>query len=589
MGLGKTEAALFAAYRMLEAGRASGIYFALPTQLTSNKLFERFNAFLSQILAENCLHRSLLLHSNDWLLDTEMGEEGRPGGAWFNHAKRGLLAPFAVGTIDQALMAAMNVKHGFVRAFGLAGKVVVLDEVHSYDAYTGTLLDSLVELLRALHCTVIILSATLNRERRQQLLGCPLFSEDYPLITSSPAANPVNELSVPIATSRQVFFRLLEDEKCSIQEALVRAEQGQQVLWIENTVVEAQQRYLNLAARATEMGVACGLLHSRFVPDDRQAIERQWVGLFGKDGWPDRGKQGRILVGTQVLEQSLDIDADFLVSRFAPTDMLLQRLGRLWRHEKTPRATSAVCEAWVLAPPLEQAIAFPEKAFSSSAFVYSPYVLCRSLEVWQEKTVLILPHDIRQLIEYTYVARQEHGQMVRWLADLDNGTRWRTGRNAMRQLARITMADVGNTLPESKAQTRYSDTDNFDVLLLRQMLLLPDKKMTLLALLSGEQYLLPWQRNKFTRKEWRKLSATLMRQVVAVRGQDAPQKLPLATLEKFGLQHCFYLGSPVHEEAILRVALVDETGRLRGVQGAPLHEKYELDYRNDLGYQVIKH
>jgi CRISPR-associated endonuclease/helicase Cas3 len=113
----------------LAAGHASGIYFALPTQLTSNKIFERFNEFLSRILADDCKHRSLLLHANAWLLDTDMGEEGRPGGAWFNSAKRGLLAPFAVGTIDQALMAAMNVKHGFVRAFGLAGKVVILDEV----------------------------------------------------------------------------------------------------------------------------------------------------------------------------------------------------------------------------------------------------------------------------------------------------------------------------------------------------------------------------------------------------------------------------------------------------------------------------
>ena len=195
MGLGKTEAALYAAYRMLETNQASGIYFALPTQLTSNKIFDRFNDFLDRVLADGCQHRSLLLHGKAWLLDTDMGEEGRPGGAWFNQAKRGLLAPFAVGTIDQALMAAMNVKHGFVRAFGLAGKVVVLDEVHTYDAYTGTLLDALVDLLRSLHCTVIILSATLNRARREQLLGCALTSDAYPLITSMPAANPISEFA----------------------------------------------------------------------------------------------------------------------------------------------------------------------------------------------------------------------------------------------------------------------------------------------------------------------------------------------------------------------------------------------------------
>lgn len=374
MGLGKTEAALYAAYQMLEQGLASGIYFALPTQLTSNKIFERFNEFLKAVLAEDCRHRSLLLHSAAWLVDTEMGEEGRPGGAWFNQSKRGLLAPFAVGTIDQALMAAMNVKHGFVRAFGLAGKVVILDEVHSYDAYTGTLLDALVKLLRSLHCTVIILSATLNQSRRSQLLGADLYAQAYPLITAAAEGQPVQELPVAVdAPAQQVAVQLQPDDAAAVAQALARAEQGQQVLWIENTVKEAQTRYLDLAARAAELGVECGLLHSRFTMLDRARIEAHWVDAYGKLGKNKRNERGRILVGTQVLEQSLDIDADFLVSRFAPTDMLLQRMGRLWRHSDTPRAAGAQCEAWLLAPELAAAIEAPPTAFGASAYVYSPY------------------------------------------------------------------------------------------------------------------------------------------------------------------------------------------------------------------------
>src|SRR5690606_24435121 len=244
-------------YQMLEKGQASGIYFALPTQLTSNKIFERFNQFLAQILDEECQHRSLLLHGKAWLQQMEMGEEGRPGGAWFNQAKRGLLAPFAVGTIDQALMAAMNVKHGFVRAFGLAGKVVILDEVHTYDAYTGTLLDALVALLRELGCTVIILSATLNQERRQQLLGThALSSQGYPLISAIPHAQAPCEYPLEGDAPQQVKLCLLEQEKDAIAQALERASQGQQVLWIENTVAEAQERYLDLASRASEVGLA---------------------------------------------------------------------------------------------------------------------------------------------------------------------------------------------------------------------------------------------------------------------------------------------------------------------------------------------
>jgi CRISPR-associated endonuclease/helicase Cas3 len=588
MGLGKTEAALYVAYRMLETKQANGIYFALPTQLTSNKIFERFSEFLVGVLSDECEHRSLLLHGNAWLLDTDMGEEGRPGGAWFNRAKRGLLAPFAVGTIDQALMAAMNVKHGFVRAFGLAGKVVILDEVHTYDAYTGTLLDALIELLKALHCTVIILSATLNRDRREQLLNSRLLSDAYPLITAVPNSGPVSEVAMPAPMGQHVAVRMLELEQTALEEVLDRAEDGQHVLWIENTVLEAQQRYLDLAARAADRGVACGLLHSRYTPDDRQALESQWVNRFGKAGWSNRPDQGCILVGTQVLEQSLDIDADFMVSRFAPTDMLLQRFGRLWRHEHTPRPRSAACEAWILAPDLHHATDAPEKAFGNSAFVYSPFVLCRSLEVWQAVARVQLPTDIRSLIERTYAIRNESAELAEMLANLDNGTRWRTGRKAMRQLARITLADAGNTLPENKAQTRYSETDSFDVLLLRHIKLVPEDKVTRITLLNGEQHSLPWQRQVYSKAQWRKLSATLMRQVVALRVQDAPLPIPLQTLERFRLQYCFYLGNPAHEEAILRVALVDETGRLSGLQGAPLHNKYSLNYRDDLGYRVIK-
>ncbi len=595
MGLGKTEAALYCAYQQLQNGRASGVYFALPTQLTSNKIFERFNEFLQGseekglpgILADECGHRSLLLHGSAWLLDTEMGEEGRPGGAWFNQAKRGLLAPFAVGTLDQALMAAMNVKHGFVRAFGLAGKVVILDEVHTYDAYTSTLLDALVALLRELHCTVIILSATLNQERRAQLLGCELLGEDYPLITAVPAGAEAFPIMVPQGESKSVAVHVCSDVANAVDEALDRAEQGQQVLWIENTVKEAQQRYLDLAARAAELGVACGLLHSRFTPEHRQQIETQWVTLFGKEGWRQRTEQGRILVGTQVLEQSLDIDADFMVSRFAPTDMLLQRMGRLWRHEETPRAETAQRECWLLSPELEQAIAQPQSAFGPSAFVYSPYVLCRSLEVWQGLTSVSLPLHIRTLIEQTYASRQEQGSMAHWLRELDEGSRYRKGRNALAQLARITLAKDGKTLPESKAQTRYSDNSGLDVLLLAGITYLPEEKVTRLRLLNGEQHLLPEQRHKLSRHEWRKLSATLMRQLVTVPVQDAPAALPVTSLQNFGLQNCFYLGDPTQDEALLRVVLVNDLDELQAIQGYPLHEE-QLEYRHDLGYRVVK-
>lgn len=588
MGLGKTEAALYVAYQQIAQGQASGIYFALPTQLTSNRIYTRFNTFLDAILPPDDSHRALLLHGHAWLVETEMGEEGRPGGSWFNQAKRGLLAPFAVGTLDQALMAVMNVKHGFVRAYGLAGKVVILDEVHTYDAYTGTLLDALIDFLREAGCTVIILTATLARERRQQLLRIEVRKDDYPLITSCPAAGESSELVLPPPPSNPVSVSLVERDETAVEEALARAERGQQVLWIENTVGEAQERFQVLAARAAETGVEVGLLHSRFTPQHRSAREDLWVSLYGREGWPQRPISGRLLVGTQVLEQSLDIDADFLVSRFCPTDMLLQRFGRLWRHQQTPRPTGSHREAWLLAPELPAATAKPEDAFGVTAAVYAPYVLCRSLEIWQGRQTVTLPDDIRPMIDATYAAREETGEMARWYRELQEGNRRRTGQRAMEQLARGALAESGKTLPEHKAGTRYSDMESVEVLLLRG--LLPDAgcRATELQLMEGETHWLPWDRHQLRHSEWRALGALLTRQQVRVPVYQAPGTTSLSTLRQYGFHHCFYLGRPEAEEALLRVVLVDQAGELRGLGGEPAHDRYRLAYREDLGFQAIR-
>ena len=127
-------------------------------------------------------------------------------------------------------------------------------------------------------------------------------------------------------------INITANDNDAVEEVLKRAERGEQVLWIENTVDEAQKKYNLMAARSMEINVDCGLIHARFIKVDRQKKEDQWVGLYGKNGHGLRKERGRILIGTQVLEQSLDIDADFLVTRICPTDMIFQRLGRLWRH-----------------------------------------------------------------------------------------------------------------------------------------------------------------------------------------------------------------------------------------------------------------
>jgi CRISPR-associated endonuclease/helicase Cas3 len=454
----------------------------------------------------------------------------------------------------------------------LAGKVVILDEVHSYDAYTGTILDELVKALRELSCTVIILSATLTQERRGKLLAQPVHAEDYPLISAAPCHAKLQELTVAPLGNHDVVIHCCQADSEAIKEALERAEQGQQVLWIENTVAEAQAIFGKLAG--CDIDIEVGLLHSRFLKTDRADNENYWVKLYGKDNAIERQAKGRILVGTQVLEQSLDIDADFLVSRFAPTDMLLQRMGRLWRHENT-RPALAKREAWLLVPELNAAIENAEQAFGSSAFVYAPYVLCRSLAVWHERRNVSLPLDIRALIEATYVEQAETGKMLRYFSELEEK------RKKLEQLARYGLSKAGETLSESAA-TRYSEQDTVQVLLLSRYQTNTDNTGTEITLLTGEKTLLPRGVKNQDKARWRKLAAKLLNNTVQVSNHHAPQALPIKELS--WLSEFFYLGNPEFGESLLRVALVNESDEIKSLFGGEASEKYQLSYNNWQGY-----
>ena len=583
MGIGKTEAALFAAYLLVASGKATGIYFALPTQLTSDRIHTRVHAFLQKVLDPTSPHReSLLLHSNAWLKEFELGKEGAPGHSWFHASKRGLLAPFAVGTIDQALMASMNVKHGFVRTFGLAGKVVILDEVHTYDAYTGTILDRMVEELNGLHCTVIILSATLTNERRLKLLGTePSGDAAYPVISALPQnIKKLIELKPSVLPGNTVTVNHISDIDEALEEALARAEEDQQVLWLENTVADAQQVFSILAARSAGMGIECGLLHSRFIQKDRAKLEEHWVSRYGKDSGTLRNEKGRILIGTQVLEQSLDIDADFLITRICPTDMLLQRTGRLWRHNLHRRPNGAVCEVWILTTDLSTALIDPKKAFGKTASVYSLYVLLRTLQTWEEVKILSLPGDIHRLLETTYEPRDESEIIQQYKAELEN-KKQRLWRFALQSTAK----DIG-TLPDSEAKTRYSDIETVELLLLRSLKHEREKGGVSVTLLDGETLFLPATSPPESRKEQRKLSAILARQTLNVALYDAPSSVRKNDLE--WLKPYFYLGDMQCDESIMRVAIVGEDGLLKAPVGGRSHESKVLCYNARLGYQSRK-
>lgn len=570
MGLGKTEAALYAAYRLLEQGKSSGIYFALPTQLTSNRIHERVDAFLSRILENR--QGALLLHGMAWLerfRQQRMGQDAAPNRSWFEQGKRGILAPFAVGTIDQALFSVMNVRHGALRTFGLAGKTVILDEVHSYDAYTGTILDALVAQLRAIGCTVIILSATLTARRRAALMAGDTASTAYPLISAAPVGDEAREIACDAGAHVDVIVTHATDD-AALEEALERAEQGERILWIENTVAGAQEHFRLLAARASSMpGLSVGLLHSRFTPVDRARNEECWAAFFHPQA-EGRGQQGGIVVGTQVVEQSLDLDADFLITRFCPTDMLLQRLGRLWRHggqvRRPASARHAVC---LLHPSLEEATASPRWAFGTSGRVYAPYVLFRSLERWHDKVSLQLPGEIRPLLEATYVDREEkEPSVVRAWRELCQV------REQLQRQALLTQADTVVTGEDSEVRTRWQEQEDVSVVLYRywdagrRRLLLADGSEVFLILPQGgsdrEERLACWQKRQ-------EVAVALADNTIRVRSSYAPERDAPSWL------------APWMQKGI-RAAWLAEDGCVLHEDGVPLAHPARYDAR--LGYVV---
>ena len=587
MGMGKTEAALFAAYQMLEKEQATGIYFALPTMLTSNKIWERMNNFLAVILDESSVHKkSLLVHSLAWLAAGNMGADAEPGQAWFNSGKRGILAPFAVGTLDQALMAVLNVKHNFVRTLGLMGKVVILDEIHSYDSYTGTILDELVTTLKQLKCTVIILSATLTGERKNKILAGNIADINeykkmpYPLITSLPeGAQKAEEIPAGSSENNTVIIKTLNNHEQAIEEALLRAERNEQVLWIENTVSAAQDIFKILSSRASEMSIKCGLVHSRFIKKQREKNETLWVQLYGKEGKLQRKEQGRILIGTQVLEQSLDIDADFLITRLCPSDMLLQRMGRLWRHKDNDslRPEKARRETWIIAPDYKKTLT-EKDAFEESALVYAPYILLRTLEIWKEKKEAVIPGQIREIIENTYSERNDEGLAARYKQELENK------RDELKGKALAGISKGLKTLPDNNTGTRYSEIDNTDVLLLKSIDYTDNE--VILHFLDGSSLALPKARGKIKPSERRKYSAQIIMNTVSVSEKKAPDFIAKDKL--LWLADYVYLGDDFDREHPFRIALVSAADEIMSIYNSEASGKYRLSYSNIKGYTALK-
>jgi CRISPR-associated endonuclease/helicase Cas3 len=374
-GSGKTEAALMLAHRLMAVGLAEGLYFGLPTQATADQMYDRVDSVGARLFAADSRASIVLAHGardsderfqrrlaqvSDDQLRREADTASLGLTEWLGQSvKRALLANLGIGTLDQAQMAALRVKHQPLRLLGLFGKVLVIDEVHAYDAYVTTVLKNLLRAHASAGGSAILLSATLSETTRSELLmaffegvqlrtpAAPsrnigqrrvvvpapvLRSRVYPLLTHwSPAFPAPLELPLPAAemAQRTVHIDYVSDSEQLLQRIAQASAEGRCVCWIRNTVGDALQSYQQLVKLLGAERVQ--LFHSRFALVDRRRIQEQALSAFNKHSLAT-ARRGRVLVATQVVEQSLDLDFDWLISDLAPIELLLQRQGRLRRH-----------------------------------------------------------------------------------------------------------------------------------------------------------------------------------------------------------------------------------------------------------------
>lgn len=418
MGSGKTEAALAVYAQWAQAAGAAGLYVAMPTTATSNQMHARVTDFLSAQFDRDVepllVHSHALLRDAPAASDTVEEDEGERAGAqaWFLPRKKSLLAPFGVGTVDQALMSVLQTKHFFVRLLGLDHKIVIFDEVHAYDAYMSELFERLLAWLRQIDASVIVLSATLPAKTRQRLVQAYAGNaaippaKDYPRLTFAASDGTVDAIELDQPAEKTLQFEWIErDEDAIIERLAAELREGGCAVVICNTVRRAQQLYEALRRREEKLcdDDSMVLFHARFPMAWRDELERDVLKKFGpgKDKAkpnPDRPTKA-IVVATQVVEQSLDLDFDVMISDHAPLDLLLQRAGRFHRHKANdPRKR-----------PYRLLIARPE--FDSKGVpqftrrdVYAEYVLLRSWIALDKLAPqqIVLPADLPALIEQVY-------------------------------------------------------------------------------------------------------------------------------------------------------------------------------------------
>lgn len=486
MGEGKTEAALMAAEILAARAGKSGCFVAMPTQATSNAMFDRVLRWLRGIRPEagdpesdpsvflahgkSRLHPSyskMTVHGSSTGIGIDQHDESSatdsPDGdltghvnKWMADRRKGPLADVVIGTIDQILMAALKSRYLVLRHLGLSNKVVIIDEVHAYDAYMNVYLERALQWLGAYDVPVILLSATLPADRRKALVAAHISGRyvermtmpvvgkraarraaakaqadaaqaDVPAVAASSALPPVPEAQYPRLTYTEggvetsvyppasgrrtsIDVRTLDDSDETLVALLrERLAEGGCALVVRNTVRRAQQ---SMAVLTEAFGSETTMLnHARFLSHDRAARDRDLLARFGGPAASRAGARPHlaIVIATQVAEQSFDIDFDLLVTDLAPVDIVLQRMGRLHRHQRGPQECerpSMLREAACWLTGVADWGAEPPTPDPGSSAVYGDRALLRAafllgLASGQPLRVS-LPDDIDPLVQQAY-------------------------------------------------------------------------------------------------------------------------------------------------------------------------------------------
>ena len=450
-GAGKTEASMILASRLMSAQKAQGIYIGLPTMATANAIYQR-TANVYEKLYQAGSHPSLVLAHGASYMNSNFtqsilkkdhisqqkyskGEQSVSAecNEWFvDTRKKALLAEVGVGTLDQVLMAIMPFKHQSLRLLGLQHKLLILDEIHAYDNYMVKLLEVLLNYHASQGGSAIILTATLPGFLREKLLNAfnkGLINNQqtlslnqslpFPLITR---LNYHGLTEQPIDTreevKRQVKIAWIEDIETGITRIKQSIEQGKIICWIKNSVADAIELYQQLQLTLNIDTDHILLFHSRFAFCDRLEIEERALTWAGKSS-NSKIRQAKVIIATQVIEQSLDLDFDEMISDIAPIDLLIQRAGRLQRHvrdkhgnikpdnkenlskdERDPPVLTVFAPRWQDEPQKDW---LDNPAFRNTSYVYPNHAyLWLTQKILLKQTYIKMPQEARLLIDSVY-------------------------------------------------------------------------------------------------------------------------------------------------------------------------------------------